>query len=188
MNVKLKIPSTLDDITVGQHQAIQNLLKEETLTGKDLDDEILKIVLNYNSINGISAKDRNLLIKDIDIALKKEGTFYNKFTLNGIEFGLIPNFDKISDGEYTDLIKYSKNDEDLHRFLAVAYRPTKLKDVFKNYTIVNYEGTEFNAERMKGLPMSIANGVKGFFLTLSVDLLNHIQKSTEEEQVKELTH
>lgn len=184
MNVKITVPSNLDDITVGQFQAIQKLLDDENLKGKELDDEILKIVLNFDNVKNISVKDRNRLASDVTKALQIEGTFKNRFTLNGIEFGLIPNFDKISDGEFTDLVKYYKSIEDLHRFLAVAYRPTKFKDRFKNYTIVNYEGTEHNAERLKELPMSIAKGVQVFFFNLSKDLSNYILKSTEAEQLR----
>jgi len=184
MNVKLQIPSNLDDITVGQHQAIQLLLKNEDLKGVDLDNEILKIVLNYDSIDGITVKDRNQLIKDIDVALKKEGTFKKRFTLNGIEFGLIPNFDKLSNGEYTDLIKYSNSDEDLHRLLAVCYRPVKKSDAFGNYKVVTYKGTSEHANTMKLLPMGIANGVVGFFLNGYNDLKKHILMSMEAEQVR----
>jgi hypothetical protein len=184
MNVKLTIPTNLNDITVSQYQAIQVLLEDEFLIGKDLDNEILKVVLNYDNIESISVKDRSELIKDITKALEKEGEFKPTFVLNGIEFGLIPNFDKVSAGEYTDLIKYSKDVKDLHRFLAVAYRPTKLRDRFKNYTIVNYEGTMYNADRLKELPMSIANGVQVFFFNSSNDLQNHILTCTEEELVR----
>ena len=184
MNVKLQIPSNLDDITVGQHQDIQLLLENEDLKGVDLDNEILKIVLNYDSIDGITVKDRNQLIKDIDIALKKEGTFKKRFTLNGIEFGLIPNFDKLSNGEYTDLIKYSNSDEDLHRLLAVCYRPIKKSDAFGNYNVVTYKGTSEHANTMKLLPMGIANGVVGFFLSGYNDLKRHILMCTEAEQVR----
>ena len=185
MKVKIKVPLSLDDITVGQHQSIQKLLENDNLKGKELDNEILKIVLGFDDIDAISVKDRNRLFVDVQNALQKEGEFKQTFVLNGIEFGLIPNFDKLTNGEYTDLIKYSEYVDDLHRFLAVAYRPIKLKDRFKNYTIVNYEGTKFNADRLKELPMSIANGVQGFFLNLSNDLENYILMSTQTEQARE---
>lgn len=184
MNVKLKIPTNLEDITVGQFQAIQKLLENEDLKGNELDDEILKVVLKYDNIKGISAKDRNMLVNDIRNALEEEGTFYNRFTLKGIEFGLIPNFDKLSNGEYTDIIKYSDNIQELHRFLAVTYRPIKIKDSFQNYKIVEYNGTSEHAENMRELPMSIANGVQFFFYSLSKDSKKHILMSMEQEQVR----
>ena len=192
MNVKLTVPTNLDDVTVGQQQAITLLLDDESLVGSKLDDEILKIVLNYSNIDGINAKDRVSLINDVRIALESEGTFKQTFKLNGVEYGLIPNFDSISNGEYVDLIKYSESDLDLHRLMAVAYRPVKFNlfrwlRISKDYDIEEYDGTSEHAENMKELPMSIAKGVIGFFLTLSKDLEIHIQRSMEAEQVKGMT-
>ena len=176
MNVKIIIPESLDDITVGQFQQIEYLLKKEDLREVELDDEILKVILNFDKVDAISVKDRNRLILDIRKALESEGTFKQTFELNGIDFGLIPNFDKITNGEYTDLIKYANDIEDLHRFLAVAYRPIKVRDTFGNYKLVSYDGTSEHGERMKDLPISIAKGVQGFFLTLSNHLENHSLK------------
>lgn len=185
MNVKLTIPTSLDDITVGQYQEITKLLDNEGLKDEKLDNEILKIVLGFNEVEKMSAKDRNSILKDIQEALKKEGSFTNRFVLNGIEYGFIPNFDNITNGEYIDLIKYSANIDDFHRFLAVSYRPILTKDKFNNYDLVSYKGTSEHAETMKQLPVSIANGVNVFFWSLSNDLEKHIATSMEVEQVKE---
>lgn len=180
MNVKIIIPTNLNDVTVGQFQNIDELSKGE-LIGVELDNEILKVILNFNEVESISVKDRNTLAKDIQEALLKDGEFQHKFKLNGVNYGLIPNFDSITNGEYTDLIKYADGIEDLHRFLAVAYRPIIKKDMFNNYLIEDYKGTSEHADAMRELPMSIAKGVQGFFLTLSNDLRNHILMSTEQE-------
>ncbi len=184
MNVKLTIPSSLDDITVGDFQAIQLLLEDESLTGDKLDNEILKVILKFDNIKYISVKDRKKLLEDITKALEKEGEFKQKFKLRGVKFGMIPNFDKISNGEYTDLIKYADDIQDLHRFLAVAYRPIEKSDMFNNYTVREYEGTSEHAETMKHLPMSVANGVQVFFYALSNDLSRHILTSMEAEQAR----
>lgn len=184
MNVKITIPETLDDITVGQIQEMELLLDNEDLKDDELDNEILKVILNFDNVEDISVKDRNRIVKDIRLALEKEGEFKNVFELNGTKFGLIPNFDKISNGEYTDLIKYADNTQDLHRFLAVCYREVSKFDWFDNYDIKKYKGTSKHAETMKQLPMSIAKGVQVFFYNLLNDLRTHILMSTEAEQAK----
>ena len=184
MELKIKVPTSLDDITVGQSQQISELSESGTLTGSEFDNECLRIVIGVNSINGISQKDKNILINDIEKALITEGEFKHTFKLNGVTYGLIPNFDKITSGEYIDLIKYSESEEDLHRFLAVCYRPIKTKDFFKNYELEYYKGTEEHAETMKELPLSIAKGCKGFFLRLQKDLEMFSLMYMEAEQVK----
>ena len=186
MNVKITIPTSLNDITIGQYQAIRELLKDEDLKGKELDNEILRIVLGFENVEGIAKKDRNNLIKDIETALEKEGNFNKTFKLKDVTFGMIPNYDAISNGEYIDLIKYSENEEDLHRLLAVCYRPIRGKDIFNNYQIEEYNGTGKYADIMKELPMSIAKGCRGFFLTLSEDLEIPSLMFTEVELKREL--
>lgn len=183
MNVTVTIPNSLDDITVGQAQRLDELSKSD-LDGVNLDNEILRLFLNIDNVNDISKVDRDYVLNAIQEALLDEGEFKNRFELDGINFGMIPNFDKISTSEYTDLIKYSEDIRDLHLLMAVAFRPIKNKDIFKNYNIVSYSGTSETSELMKSLPFSIAKGFEGFFLTLSNDSGRYIQRSTVEAQVR----
>lgn len=184
MEVILKIPTSLDDITIEQFQKLKKI-DASGITGRNLDDEILKLFTGIDSVGSISQKDRQFILDSVGKALVREGEFKTRFKLGYVELGMIPNFDKLSGDEYSDLINYSDSDEDLHRFMAVAYRPIKQKDSFKNYQIVKYSGTGELSELMKQMPMSIVNGFNGFFLTLSSDLEDHILKSTAEGQMKE---
>ena len=166
MKLKVNIPDSLDDITIGQFQQIDAISKRD-LTGEQIDDEILKLFTGAENPGDISQVDRDSVLASIGEALTQEGEFQNRFTLNGIEFGMIPNFDKITGSEYTDLLKYADKPEHLHRLIAVAFRPIKLKDTFKNYQITNYNGTGELCEIMKDTPMSIVRGFNVFFLSLS---------------------
>lgn len=187
MNVKVKVPSNLNDITILQYQKMHKL-NESNLEGVHLDNEILKLFTGIENVGAISQKDRDSLLSSISKSLVDDGKFEQRVKLGTLNLGMIPNFDKIVGAEYTDLIKYSDSVEDLHRFMAVAYRPIKHKDAFKNYSIVNYDGTSELSEVMKQLPMSIVKGFNGFFLTLSNDLEDHIQKFTAEERMKAIAH
>jgi hypothetical protein len=186
MNKKVQIPTSQDDITVGQEQAIDIIINQD-LTEKEMDDEIIKLFVGIEDINDISKVDRDYFNESIGQAIQNEGEFKRTFKIGYTEFGMIPNFDKISGSEYTDLIKYSTNTEDLHRLMAVAFRPIKFKDRYKNYQITKYNGTGELSEIMKDTPLSIAKGFNVFFLNLSKDLEVHIMKSMAEEQAKEIT-
>ena len=187
MNVTIKVPTSFDDITIEQYQRL-NKINESGVTGKALDDTMLKLFTGVDNVGGISQKDRDSLLKSIGTALVTEGTFTQRCKLGSLDLGMIPNFDRMSSDEYGDLIKYADDTENLHKFMAVAYRPIKHKDAFKNYSIVNYNGTSELSEQMKQLPMSIVKGFNGFFLNLSNDLELHILKCTAEEQVREIAH
>ena len=55
---------------------------------------------------------------------------------------MIPNFDKITGGEFLDLSEYENDDENLHKLMAVLYREVDKEDAFGNYSIKPYNGTE----------------------------------------------
>ena len=180
---KVQIPTSKDDVTVGQEQEIDIIINKD-LTEEQMDDEIIKLFVGLDDINDISKVDRDMFNESIGQAMTNEGDFKTRFKIGSIEFGMIPNFDKITGSEYTDLIKYSQNIEDLHRLMAVAFRPIKFKDRYKNYQITKYNGTGELGELMKQTPSSIAKGFNVFFLNLSNDLENYILRSMAEEQVK----
>jgi hypothetical protein len=96
--------------------------------------------------------------------------FKNKFTLNGIDYGFIPNLDDISQGEYMDLDNYIVDVANLHRSMAVMFRPikTKLKD---KYIIEPYEGSDVYAEKMLDAPLDVVLASRVFFYHLGRELL-----------------
>ena len=103
------------------------------------------------------------------------------------KFGFIPNLDNLmANGEYTNLLDYSQGVGNLHKFMAVCYRPIVKKDKFDNYTIEKYEGSGKYSEAMKLIPMNIVNGCLGFFLTLRKDLEKPFQRYMRVERAKEL--
>ena len=191
MKVKISIPTSFDDITVGMFQELDiiNNTSKDVMTPEEirvLDNKMISVVTGIEDVDCITSKDRAYILEAIGKALFKKGEFKDRFEIDGVEYGMIPNLDKVYGKEYTDLISYYGKVEDYHRFLAVAYRPTKLKDIFKNYSIVEYSGTEHTAEIMKKAPMGIVNGFNAFFLTLSNDLEAHIQRCILEERAKEI--
>lgn len=191
MKVKVSIPKSLDDITTGQFQQLDviNNNSKDNMTDDEVrvfDNKIVSLFTGIEDVDTITEKDRNYVLESVGKALVTKGEFKDRFTIGGIEFGMTPNLDKVYGKEYTDLIKYYGKTEELHRFMAVAFRPIKLKDVFKSYIITDYKGTSELSELMKQTPMSIVKGFDAFFLTLSNDLEVHIQRSILEEQAKEI--
>jgi len=201
MKIKVTIPEDISDITLGQYQEFEVLndkLKAEEINERKYNKEKISLFsgIPYNRMNQVSYKDFAGLLKDIDKALEQECKFVNRFTLDNIEFGFIPNFDKIASKEFFDLQAYSKEKEQdkgipidtLNKLIAVLFRPVKRKDKFNNYTIKNYNGTDKYGELMKQTPMHVVKGALVFFLNLSTELRNHITKCTVEAQVKEQKH
>jgi hypothetical protein len=58
--------------------------------------------------------------------------------MDGVEYGFIPNLDDMSFGEYVDLDTYLGDWQNIHRAMAVLYRPIREKRG-ERYNIVPYE-------------------------------------------------
>ena len=89
--------------------------------------------------------------------------------------------------ELGDLREYQDKQEQLHKVIAILFRPVSGKDMLGNYIIEPYNGTAKYSELMKQTPMNIVNGALGFFLNLHNDLEQAIQRFTEEELMKAVT-
>jgi len=182
----VKLPENAKDITLYQYQKLVELLGREDLDKHNLDNRKLHLFtgLKITDIDLLTQKDREEMLNQIDIALNEPYQFEQTFFIDNIEFGFIPNLDKITGAEYFDLSKYGQDNETLHNLMAILFRPIINKDSFGNYSIAEYNGTEEMAEGMKLTPMNVVNGSLVFFSNLRNELLNCILKYTGQEQVK----
>lgn len=183
--MKIILPDNLNDITLKDYISFMELDSDAENYG----DLIFTLFTGIENVNDVSKKDYDNILKHIYNALQQEGQFKKTFNIDGVDVGIIPNFDKITGGEYSDLVKYSSTEveghnENLNRLIAVLYRPITKTDNFGNYKIENYKGTNGHIDKINKLPMSVVNGCLGFFLNLSNDLEGHIQKFMKEELAK----
>lgn len=190
MKVKVILPENIEDITLATFQKYAKLLEREDLSDDNFNKRKIEIFTNlkYHDLDNVSFKDYEDLLKQIDIALNVDVPFKDRFTLNGIEFGFIPNFDKITTKEFVDLSLYPLDEiENYHKLMAILFRPIKNKDYLKNYSIQDYNGTDAYAEMMKQTPMNIVNGALVFFYNLAKELQLSTQKfiAAEHQKVKQ---
>ena len=69
------------------------------------------------------------------------------------EFGFIPNLDKMTMGEYIDLNNYFENPQDMHKAMAVLFRPIHESYEDKDsYRIDSYKGASVYCDIMKEMP------------------------------------
>ena len=101
-----------------------------------------------------------------------------RFKLNGIEYGFIPDLDEMSLGEYIDLDNNVSSWEKMHVAMNVLYRPIKTSKVGK-YNIEEYDVK--NPEVMKDMPLGAAIGSVFFFLNLGMELSKHTIHSSSNQ-------
>lgn len=185
MKKTITVPDNINDITLGQYQ-------KYLVVSKDIDGEFLKqrtvevfCNLAFHEAISMSYKDLDETYNHIYKILEDKGSFKNRFKIAGEEFGFIPDFQNITSGEYADLSSYMSNEQDLHKAMAVMFRP--ITETYKDkYDITPYKGTEHFAEIMKHSPLGCVFGAMVFFWTLAEDLVNGIQSSIKEEVMESL--
>ena len=188
-NFDFTIPETLRDIKLSQWQRYIEILeknKDAELTGF-LEKKLLGIFcgVELKDIDRIGLSVFDNTIQHLSNILNSKPELVKTFRMEGtdgvtVEFGLIPNFDKMSYGEFVDLEKYLFVDKDFHRAMAVMYRPVKLKSQ-GSYLIHDYKGTEYLAEVMKSTPLDVALAARVFFYRLATKLSNFTMAYTLKE-------
>jgi hypothetical protein len=180
MKLAITIPTDLSEIKLSQYQKFMNIA-EQNEESDFLHHKMIEIFCNVELkyVSQFKRKQIVEIVTTINKLFEKIPPFKNRFSLNGTEYGFIPNLDDISQGEYMDLDNYITDWKDLHRSMAVMYRPiiTKLKD---KYTIESYEGTNFYAEKMLDAPLDVVLASRVFFYHLGNELLKSTLTYLEE--------
>jgi hypothetical protein len=189
----INIPESLKEITLKQYQ-------DFTKTNEGSDDEQFVIHRLISIFCGITMKealnikltDAESIAEDIVDVLNLNGKLQTTFTHNGKTWGMIPNLNDISLGEYVDLEEGLKSVQTFNRAMAVLYRPVTRK--FSNmYDIEPYEGASKYQEEAKTFPMDVVQSAVVFFWNLSNELVEHsplffqnLSKGTNQKRTTQL--
>jgi len=189
----LEVPRELSGIKLSQYQKYLKVM-EGNEDAEDTEFANLKVL---ECFCGISMKDAYSLplakfsevISHIIGLFKQDTPLQRDFTLtdpNGdsVTFGFIPKLDDISLGEFIDLDNYIGDWQQIHKAMAVLYRPITFRkgDL---YLIEDYEGSDKYAEVMKDAPVNVALGATVFFYRLGRILSNYLVGSLENQIQKD---
>mgnify|MGYP003657253422 FL=1 len=175
-SINILLPEDSSDITVEQSQRYMSIADRDNLSDLDKTKRIVKL---FTGLKTMSINDYEGIVSQITEALNTEAEFTHRFTLEGVEFGFIPNLDEMTTGEYIDLSASGVSADTLHKTMAILFRPVIKTDAFGNYEIDSYRADSKYNELMKQAPMNIVNGMLVFFCHLSNELQKCIRKSTE---------
>ena len=166
MEVKLNIPTTLNEITLGQYQEFDSLdLKNDA----DVQLKMIEIFCKVPSVvvRNMKATDIVEICNIINAMFETKHQLINTFKLGGQEYGFIPSLEDMTFGEYVDLDTFIGEPENLHRAMNVLYRPIDLKQG-NRYTLKEY--VPDNSEDAKNYPLDAVLGAMVFFYSLGKDL------------------
>ena len=166
MEVKLNIPTTLNEITLWQYQEFDSLdLKNDA----DVQLKMIEIFCKVPSVvvRNMKATDIVEICNIINAMFETKHQLINTFKLGKQEYGFIPSLEDMTFGEYVDLDTFIGEPENLHRAMNVLYRPIDLKQG-NRYTLKEY--VPDNSEDAKNYPLDAVLGAMVFFYSLGKDL------------------
>ena len=171
MKIEVNVPTSLNEVTLGQYQKFLKIA-ENNPEGNFLDAKMIEIFCGIPLSDSYKLKMSSVtaIVDILTELLESKPNHIERFEMNGIEYGFIPDLDEMSLGEYIDLDNNASKWEQMHVAMNVLYRPIKTSKVGK-YNIIDYDVS--NAEKMQDMPLSCAIGSLFFFYNLGMELSKH---------------
>ena len=187
MKISINVPDSLREINLEQYQKFEKI---DNVDNKNTNFILHKLVeifcdLNLKDIIKIKWSSVSKIANSINGLFEKDHKLIKTFKLNDKEYGFIPSLDDMTLGEYIDLDNSVSDWQQMHRAMAVLFRPVTYKKG-DTYLIQDYEVTDAN--EYKDMPLDVVLGSLFFFYNLRNELLHTIQSYLKlEMSKKELT-
>jgi len=180
MKLELTIPTQLSEIKLAQYQAFLKIAE----TNEDSEFLHQKMVqyfcgVDLRDIANIKHKQVMEITASINEMFKVSHKLIPRFKMGGVEFGFIPNLEEMTQGEFVDLDTYISDWQEMHKAMAVLFRPIT-KKVNDKYQIEDYNGSITYSEVMKHAPIDVVLGATVFFYHLGNELMTSTLTYLEE--------
>ena len=164
MKIELTIPTDLNEISLGQYQKFIKIA-EDNKNSEFMLHKMIEIFcsVDLKNVAKIKHKDLTEITEKISALFSKKQDLVQRFKIDEIEFGFIPNFDEITSGEYMDLDTYITDWGNMHKAMAILFRPI-VKKAGNRYEIADYNGTNEYGDIMKRMPLDAVMGSMVFFI------------------------
>lgn len=171
MKIEINVPTSLSEVTLGQYQKFLKIA-EDNPEGNFLNAKMIEIFCGIPLSDSYKLKMSSVvaIIDILNELLSQTPKRVEQFTMNGVEYGFIPDLDEMSLGEYVDLDGSASDWNNMHIAMNVLYRRIKIRKSGK-YNIVDYNVE--NPEKMKDMPLDAAIGSLFFFYNLGMELSKH---------------
>jgi len=172
--MQIDLPSSYSQISLGQwhdfHNAQTDAARIMAITGLTLDvvrtipmDQYTRIIEAFR-----------------DVASRPEAQFKPTIKIGATIYGFIPNLEKMSTGEYLDLVNWHEEKAggfkaNMLKIMACLYRPVVQslggRHQIKPYHEMTSADTDNARSDIREMPMSLVEGCMVFFWTLQNELL-----------------
>ena len=173
MEVKIKVPTDLSEIPLHQYQEFHKLLyinKYAHYSYLFIQEKMLQIFCGMPLSDAIKYRKSEVdyVTEIIANTLEQKPDLVQSFQIGDTTFGFIPKLEDMTFGEYIDLDNNIGDIKNLHKAMAVLYRPIKQK-IKEKYLIEEYKGDNYY-EAMLHTPMDAVISSMLFFWNLGIEL------------------
>jgi len=185
--MKIQVPTHINDITLEQYQRFALINTEE----QDKEFFMFKTIeifcgVDIALVSKMRLKDAESISNEVLEVLQQNVPFTNKFELDGVKYGFIPDLQAISLGEFIDLEEGLSKDKDFHKAASVMFRPI-VKEFGELYTIDGYEASTEMHHVMKQAPVGVISAAIVFFYSIAKELLKASQDFSSQEKAEAMT-
>ena len=182
--MKISVPTHINDITLEQYQRFAKINTEE----QDKEFFMFKTIeifcgVDIAKVSKMRLKDAESISNEVIEVLNGNIPFTNRFELEGVKYGFIPDLQAISLGEFIDLEEGLADSKSFHKAAAVMFRPV-VKEFGELYTIDGYEASTDMHHLMKSAPLGVISAAIVFFYNivkeLQTDLKDYSQEKAQE--------
>jgi len=183
MKVKITIPESFADITIGKYVEMIDAWEGHEETHRKVKAAVSVLCnMNETDLDRMSVDSYNQVSKALVHFMSAPNDKRHPQSiveLNGVRYGLIPNWNKLSLGEFADLEYYATKGffKCLNEVMSVIYRPI-VEEAKGWYTIEPYDQNEKKKEQMLEMPMDVAINAMVFFYSIAMKLLNDLESSS----------
>jgi len=171
MKIEINVPTSLSEITLGQYQKFVKI-SENNPEGNFLDAKMIEIFCGIPLSESYKLRISSVaaILDILNELLSGTPEHVERFTMQGVEYGFVPDLDDMSLGEYISLDESVSKWDAMTDAMHVLYRPIKNSNKDK-YSIEEYkvEGHEV----LENMPLSAVFGSLFFFLNLGTELSSH---------------
>ena len=184
--MRVTIPTDLKEIKLSQYLRYLKVLKDNQDDETFVCIQMVAIFCNLSvaDVMKIPVNDFTEIVENLAKVLDQKPQLVRTFKMNGVEYGFIPNLDKITLGEHATIDSLLGSDENLSLLMSVMYRPIT-KKITPFYQIEEYDGDESKAELFNDVRMDVVTGSILFFWNLSKELLSNILSHLESKAMRE---
>ena len=182
MELEINVPTKMQDITLEQYQKFLKECTDEKLSEETIALKMLEIFcgLPVDHTLQLRMSDVFNVCEQINTALNEKPPLISRWKFDKLEFGFIPQLDDMTFGEYVDVDTYIVNWENMHKAMAVLYRPV-VQNYKGSYEIEKYKVDTY-WDIMKKMPLNLVMGCMLFFWNLERDLVKVMRSSLNKKE------